>query len=191
MDVQLADLAQARTARAASGGVIEGERIRIPHERLTHTREQQPHQRVDIRVRANRGTGILRRLLLVDNYRYRQALYAVHMRAPVLGQILLHERGKRVVELPPALRRDSVQHQRTLPGARNPREHRNLILGDIQIYPLKVILARPAYPYAIHVWRLTICVTICSLFWGAKIFAPLNHHRALYQALSRQLKSAT
>ena len=130
--------------------MVEAERVRIAHERLAHAGEQKPHERVDIGVGAHGGAGILRRLFLVYHYGDGQALYAVHMRTAVLGKVLLHERGEGVVELPAALCRDGVKHQRALAGARHPRENRYLVSWYVQRDVLQVVLPGPADPYRFH-----------------------------------------
>ena len=149
VDVQLPDLAEAGAPRAAPLRVVEAERVGIAHERLPHAGEQQPHQGIDVGVGAHRGPGVLGGLLLVNDHRDGQSLDLVHVRTPVLGQILLHEGREGVVQLPPRLRRDRVQHQRALPRARNAREHGNLVFGNVQGDVLQVVL--PGAPDAYDV----------------------------------------
>ena len=149
VDVQFPDLAEAGTARAAPLRMVETERVGITHERLPHAGEQEPHQGIDVGVSAHRGPGILGGLLLVNNHRDGQPLDFVHMRAPVLGQILLHESREGIVQLPPRLRRNRIQHQRALPRARNAREDSDLIFGNVQGDVLQVVL--PSAPDAYDV----------------------------------------
>ena len=90
-------------------------------------------------------TGILRRLLLVDDDGDGQILDGVDMRTAILGQILLHKRGEGVVQFAARLGGDGVEHKRALARARHAREHRDLVLGNLKRDVLQVILARSAY----------------------------------------------
>ena len=151
VDIQFPDLAEARTAGATPLRMVETEGVRVPHEGLTHAGEQQAHERIDVGIGSHRGPGILRRFLLVDDHRDRKSLDLVHMRTPVLGQILLHKGRESVVEFPPGLGGDGVQHQRTLPGARNAGENGDLVFGNVQGNVLEVVL--PGTPDADHICR--------------------------------------
>ena len=64
------------------------------------------------------------------------------MGTAVLGQVLLHERGEGVVQFAAGLGRDGVEYQRTLAGARNARENRDLMLGNLERDVFEVVLSR-------------------------------------------------
>ena len=142
VNVELAYLAQARAARAAPLRMVERERVRIAHERLPHAREEQAHERIDIGVRAHGGTGVLCGLLLVDDDGNGQPLDAIDVGAAVLGQVLLHEGGKGVVELAAALGGDGVHHQRRLATAAHAREDGDAVFGQGERDVLEVVFRR-------------------------------------------------
>ena len=144
VDVELADLAQAGAARAAALRVVEAEAVGIADEGFSHAREEQSQQRVYIGIGADRGTGVLRRLLLVDDDGDGQAFDGVDLRPPVFREILLDEGREGVVELAAALRRDGVHHQRTFAGARDARENGDPVFGNVERQVAEVILPRPA-----------------------------------------------
>jgi len=143
VDVQLAYLAQTRAARAAALGMVEAERLGIAHKGLTHTGEQQAQQGGHVRIGRYGRTGVLGRLLLVDDDGDGQVLDGIHVGTAILGQVLLDKRRERVVQLPPRLGSDGVEHERTLARARNARENRDLMLGNLERDVLEVVLARP------------------------------------------------
>ena len=151
VDIQLPDLAESRTAGATPLRMVETEGVRIPYEGFSHTGEKQTHERIDVGIGSHRGPGILRRLLLVDDHGDGQSLDLVHMRASILGQILLHKGRERIVELPSGLGGDGVQHQRALPGARNAGKNGDLVFGDVQGDVLEVVL--PGTPDADRICR--------------------------------------
>ena len=101
VDVQLADFAQARAARTAALGVVEAERLGIAHKGLPHTREQQAQQGGDVGIGRHGRTRVLGGLLLVDDDGDGQVLDGIDVGTAILGQVLLHERRERVIQLPP------------------------------------------------------------------------------------------
>ena len=99
------------------------------------------------------------------------------MRTPVLGQILLHESREGIVQLPPRLRRNRIQHQRTLPRARNAREDSDLIFGNVQGDVLQVVL--PSAPDAYDVPLLHILcedTKFCGISLGVPHGPPHARH---------------
>ena len=91
VDVQLTYLSQAGAPGAAALRMVEGKCIGISHEGLSYTGKEEPQQRVDVRVSGYGRAGVGGRLLLVNDYRHGQVLYAADMRAAVLREVLLHE----------------------------------------------------------------------------------------------------
>ena len=157
VDVEFANLAQARTARATALGVVKRERLGIAHKGLAHTRKEQAQQRRHVGVGGHRRSRVLCRLLLVDDDGDRQVLDGVDMRTTVFGQILLHKRRERVVQLSPRLGRDGVEHERTLARPRHAREHGDGMLRDGQRDILQVILPRSLDYYSVS------CVAVHKL----------------------------
>ncbi len=146
VDVELPDLAQAGAARTAALRMVEAETVGIAHERLAYARKEQAQQRVDIRVCADGRAGILRRLLLVDDDGDGKALDGVDLRASVFREILLHEGGEGVIELPTALRRDGIHHQGALARAGYAGENGDLVFRYVERDIAQVVLPRPADP---------------------------------------------
>ena len=145
VDVEFPDFAQPGTSRTASLGMIEGEGIGIAYERMAYPREKESHEGIDVGVGADSRPAVLCRLLLVDHYRHGQVLDAVDMWPAVLGQILLNECGKGVVEVSTGLCSNRVEHQRRFTGARNSGKYGNLVFGDGKRQILQVVLLRTTY----------------------------------------------
>ena len=150
VDVEVVHLAQAVAARAFAGRVVEREGVRIADERFAHARKEQPQQRIDVRVGANRRARVGGRLLLVDHDGHGQVLDALHVGPSVLGQELLHERRKGLVELAARLGRHCVEAQGGLAGAGDPREDGDLLLGYFERDVLQIVLKRVDDIYSVH-----------------------------------------
>ena len=144
VEVELANLAQSGAPRAAALGVVEAERLGIADEGLSHAREEQSHEGVDVGVGAHGGARVVGGLALVDDDGDGQSVDGVDVRPSVFGQVLLYEGGEGVVELAPRLGGDGVHHERALARARDAGEDGNLVLGNIEGDILEVVLAGTA-----------------------------------------------
>jgi hypothetical protein len=82
--------------------------------------------------------------LLVDDDGHVEVLDGVGGRRRILRQEVPDEHAEVLVELPLRLGRDRVEHDRRLPGAGDPREDRDRVLGDRDIDAAQVVLARTA-----------------------------------------------
>ena len=76
------------------------------------------------------------------------------MRTTILGQILLGKGREGVIQFPPRLGSDRIQHKRTLSRARNAREDGNLVFGDVQGNVLQVILPRAPDAYDVPLMHI-------------------------------------
>ena len=145
VDVEFPDLAQPGAARAAALRMVEAETVGVAHERFAHAREQQADQRVDIRIGADGGAGVLGGFLLVDDDGDGQPLDRIDFWPAVFGEILLHESGEGVVELAAAFRREGVHDQGTLSGAGYAGENGDLVFGDVERQVAEIVFAGPAH----------------------------------------------
>ena len=145
VDVEFANLAQARASLTAAFGMIEAQRLGIAHKGLPHPAEEQAQQRGHIGVGGHGGARVGGGLALVDHDGHRQTLDGIHVRTAILGQILLHKGGKGVGQLATRLGGDGIEHQRALARTRHAGEHSDLVLGNGERHLLQVVLARPAH----------------------------------------------
>ena len=145
VDVEFPDLTQSGAARAAALRMVEAETVGVAHERFAHAREQQADQRVDIRIGADGGAGVLGGFLLVDDDGDGQPLDRIDFRPAVFGEILLHESGEGVVELAAAFRREGVHDQGTLSGAGYAGEDGDLVFGNVERQVAEIVFAGPAH----------------------------------------------
>ena len=92
--------------------MVEREGIGITHKRLTDTREQQAQQGIYIGVGAYRRARVRSRLPLLDDDGDGQIFNITDMWTTILRQILLGKGREGVIQLPPRLGCDGIQHQR-------------------------------------------------------------------------------
>ncbi len=114
------------------------------------SREEQPHIVVDLGHRADRRARILRRRLLLDRDRRRQALDRIDVG-------LLHELeelpgiGRQALDIAAlALGIDGVESERRLARARQPGDHHQAVARHVDVDVLEVVLARAANPDLLH-----------------------------------------
>ena len=129
VDVQVGHRAHAAAARTAARRVVEREGVAVAHEGRPHAREEEAQQGIDVGVRRHRRTRVVGGLLLVDDDGHGHVLDALHLGAPVFGEVLLHEARKGLVELATALGGDGVEAERRLARARHACEDRDFALG--------------------------------------------------------------
>jgi hypothetical protein len=101
---------------------------------------------VDLRDRAHGGAGVLRRRLLIDRHRGRQALDEVDVRLVHLPQELpgVGRQGLHVAAL--ALREDRVERQRRLARAAQTGEHDHRVARDRDGGALEIVGAGALHP---------------------------------------------
>src|SRR5688572_33353256 len=112
--------------------------------RLPQPREQQAHDSVYVRDRPNRGVRTAAESLLVDDHRHAEVLDGVRFGLGVAREERANKEAEVLVKLALRLRRDRVEHDRRLSGARHAGEDRDHPFGDPQGYVLEVVLAGPA-----------------------------------------------
>ena len=140
MHVQLTNLPQSVTTGTTALRMIKGECIRISDKGFAHPWEQETEQWIDIRISPHRRTGVGSGLPLVYHDSDRQIPDPVYMRTAIFGQVLLHETGERLIQLPTWTGGNGIQYQRRFPGTRDPGEYSDLLLRNIQRDMFQVIL---------------------------------------------------
>ena len=108
---------------------------------LAEAAEEQAQQRVRIGRCADGGAGVGAHPLLVDDDRRRQPVEQVDVRSRQRRHEALHEGAVRLVDEPLRLRGDRAEHQRALARARDPGEHRQPTLRDLDADVLEVVHA--------------------------------------------------
>ena len=119
--------------RGAAGGAV----------RASGAGVEQPQVVVDLGDRADGRARVLRRGLLVDRHRRRQALDEVHVGLVHLPQELAGVRRQRLDVATLALGEDRVERQRGLAGPGEPREDDQGVPGQVEGDVLEVVLPGP------------------------------------------------
>ena len=152
------DLALDRQAR---GG-------RIGH---ADARPQQAHVVVDLGDGADGGARVLRRGLLLDRDRRRQAVDLVDIRLLHHLEELARIGRERLDIAPLALGIDGVEGERGFAGAGQAGEHHELVAGNLDVDVLEIVFARAADRDRAHrgggvVWRFALSTSSISAFPG-------------------------
>ena len=108
-------------------------------------RPQEPHVVVDLGHRADGRARVLRRRLLLDGDRRRQAVDLVDVRLLHHFQELPGVGRQRLDITPLALGVDRVEGERRFARAGEPGEHDELVARDGEVDVLEIMLARPAH----------------------------------------------
>ncbi len=109
--------------------------VRVAHARVEHAQVV-----VDLGDGAHRGAGVARGALLVDGDGRAEALDEVHVGLLHLAQELPGIGGEGLHVAPLTLGVDGVEGERGLPGAREAREHDELVPRELQRDVLQVVL---------------------------------------------------
>ena len=123
---------------------VEAERARRTDVRLPEAAEDDAEHVVGVGRRADGRARVGAHPLLVDDDRRGQVLERVDVRPGLAAHEALHERGVRLVDEAPRLRRDRLEHERALPRAGHAGEDGQPPLRDVEADVAEVVLARTA-----------------------------------------------
>ena len=126
---------------APHGGHVERVGVRRADVRVAEAAEQHPQHGVGIGDGADGGARVGPHPLLADDDRRRQPVEDVDVRAGLGRHEALDEGAVGLVDHPLRLRGDRGEHQRALARARDPGEHRQPALGQLDADVLEVVLA--------------------------------------------------
>ena len=123
------------------GGLLLDDAAALGAVRHAHAREQEAQVVVDLGGGAHRRARVLRRGLLVDGHRRRQAVDAVEVGLRHLAQEHARVAGQALHVAALALGVHRVERQRRLAAARQARDDHQLVARDGEVDVLEVVLA--------------------------------------------------